>query len=185
MSVKNRTQLKEYFETGKRPTQSQFSDLIDSMTLVTESSPKLYKSASVLLSCDDSGINYTLLENTLGNVSFSVLLNTIRITSEENIFDLEKTFVIIGALNEECDFDKVTLSLSGSTSNKLVLYCESIEYTTIDETGDGMDTADPDGGTHTANPIGGGVIINPATGMNAQTTAISFSKLPIEIRIYE
>lgn len=36
MSTQNRTTLKSYFETGDKPTQSQFADLIDSMALVSE-----------------------------------------------------------------------------------------------------------------------------------------------------
>ena len=36
MSTQNRTTLKTYFETGDKPTQSQFADLIDSMALISE-----------------------------------------------------------------------------------------------------------------------------------------------------
>ncbi len=36
MATQNRTTLKSYFETGDKPTQSQFADLIDSMALVDE-----------------------------------------------------------------------------------------------------------------------------------------------------
>jgi len=36
MSTQNRTTLKTYFETGDKPTQSQFAELIDSMALVSE-----------------------------------------------------------------------------------------------------------------------------------------------------
>jgi len=36
MSTQTKTTLKSYFETGDKPTQSQFADLIDSMALVTD-----------------------------------------------------------------------------------------------------------------------------------------------------
>jgi len=36
MSTQTKTTLKTYFETGDKPTQSQFADLIDSMALVTD-----------------------------------------------------------------------------------------------------------------------------------------------------
>lgn len=36
MAQKNRTTLKSYFETGDKPTESQFEDLIDSMANITE-----------------------------------------------------------------------------------------------------------------------------------------------------
>ena len=40
MAQQNRTTLKTYFETGDKPTQAQFGDLIDSLSLTTETDAK-------------------------------------------------------------------------------------------------------------------------------------------------
>lgn len=36
MAVKTKAQLKSYFETGDKPTQSEFEDLIDTMLIQTQ-----------------------------------------------------------------------------------------------------------------------------------------------------
>lgn len=173
----DRIQLKKYFETGKRPTQSNFAKLIDSLALVSEipqKEEKPYLGVSLLLNCNGLGpnkpiITHTLLENTLTNLNFHIIDNCISITSSDTFFEfnLERIFINIGALNDTCGFDKVIFSLNESTSTALVLYCESIETNT-------KDPGDLEGG-----PI---IIIDP--GMELPNAAISFQQLPIEIRVY-
>lgn len=171
-----RDTLKSYFQTGKRPTQSNFANLIDSLALVSEipqKEEKPYLGVSLLLNCNGLGpnmpiITHTLLENTLTNLHFNILDNCISITSSDTIFEfnLKRIFINIGALNDTCGFDKVIFSLNESTSTALVLYCESIE----------TNTKDP------RDLEGGPIIIDP--GMELPNAAISFQQLPIEIRVY-
>lgn len=169
MPIKNRNQLKQYFETGKRPTQSQFGDLIDSCALVNEI-PKLSNTkTSILLSCDGSAggrpvIEITQLENNLGSMSISVRGSQISITFGDFQFNLNKIFISIGALNDTCAFDKVVFSLRESTENTLLFNCMTIETDTRAE--------EPE-----IPPFPGEVILEPE--------AISFELLPIEIRVYE
>lgn len=171
MAIKNRTQLKQYFETGKRPTQSQFADLIDSMALVPELpiiSARPYKVFSGLLSCDGSNpmvapiITLTELENEIGEISgISIRSNQISISFDDFQFDFEKTVINIGALNETCGFDKVIFLLNKSSESQLVFECISIkpDRTTPDDT-------------------------IPEIPGSLDLSAISFEILPIEIRIY-
>lgn len=171
-----RDTLKSYFQTGKRPTQSNFANLIDSLALVSEipqKEEKPYLGVSLLLNCNGLGpnmpiITHTLLENTLTNLHFNILDNCISISSSDTIFEfnLKRIFINIGALNDTCGFDKVIFSLNESTSTALVLYCESIE----------TNTKDP------GDLEGGPIIIDP--GMELPNAAISFQQLPIEIRVY-
>lgn len=171
-----RDTLKSYFQTGKRPTQSNFANLIDSLALVSEipqREEKPYLSISLLLNCDSSGlgrpiITHTLLENTLTNLQFHIQDNRISITSTDTIyeFNLDRIFINIGILNDTCGFDKVVFSLNESTSTELVLYCEAIE----------TNTKDP------GDLEGGPIIVDP--GMELPNAAISFQQLPIEIRVY-
>ena len=168
--------LKSYFQTGKRPTQSNFANLIDSLALVSEipqREEKPYLSISLLLNCDGSGlgrpiITHTLLENTLTNLQFHIQDNRISITSTDTIyeFNLDRIFINIGILNDTCGFDKVVFSLNESTSTELVLYCEAIE----------TNTKDP------GDLEGGPIVVDP--GMELPNAAISFQQLPIEIRVY-
>lgn len=168
MAIKNRTQLKQYFQTGKRPTQPQFADLIDSFALVTEIPEISYSKASILLSCNGLGggrpiIEVTELENTIGSMRISVRDSQISITSGDFQFDLNKTFISIGALNDTCDFDKVVFSLRVSSENELIFNCVTIETDIRAE--------EPE----FPHFPGGGIAV---------TEAISFELLPIEIRVY-
>lgn len=168
MAIKNRTQLKQYFQTGKRPTQPQFADLIDSFALVTEIPQSSYNKASILLSCNGLGggrpiIETTELENTIGSMRITVRDSQISILFGDFQFDLNKTFISIGALNDTCDFDKVVFSLSESTENELIFNCITIESD--------IRVEEPE----FPHLPGGGIIA---------AEAISFELLPIEIRVY-
>lgn len=168
MAKKNRTELKAYFETGKRPTQSDFGNLIDSLVLIEETPKKNYKLFTCLFSSliGRGNIPYTtttVLENSLEEeeLNISIVANRISIESGRNAFNLDRIFVLVGLLNEECGFDIVRLSLEESTDRELIMYCESIIR---DEP---IDPNDP--------------VINPP---QIPLFPITFSNLPIEIRVY-
>ena len=71
-----RDQLKKYFETGKYPTQSQFSDLIDSLRLKEDVMTN--KEAAILANrltfVDNIFVNF--LANNVGNLKFSIVVGT-------------------------------------------------------------------------------------------------------------
>lgn len=71
-----RDQLKKYFETGKYPTQSQFSDLIDSLRLKEDvmTNKEMVIFANSLASIDNTFVN--LSANNVGNLKFSIVVST-------------------------------------------------------------------------------------------------------------
>lgn len=71
-----RDQLKNYFETGKYPTQSQFEDLIDSLRLREDVLTKreLAIFANSLAAIDNSYVNFST--NNVGNLKFSIVVST-------------------------------------------------------------------------------------------------------------
>lgn len=183
MEINNRPQLKQYFESGKRPTQSNFGDLIDSIVLKSEIPPietKSYKLVSFLLRCNGRRpgkpkIGFSILENSLTDLSIGIELNRISIRSTDinYEFNLDKIFINIGTLNDTCGFDKVTFSLNESTSTELVLYCE-ITNTSSEE------PVPP--GIPGSSILGDPIIIDPGAEL---PETISFQQLAIEIRIYD
>ncbi len=71
-----RDQLKNYFETGKYPTQSQFADLIDAIRLRDDVLTKreLAIFANSLEAIDNLFVNF--LANNVGNLKFSIVVST-------------------------------------------------------------------------------------------------------------
>lgn len=122
MAIKDRAQLKAYFESGKIPTQVVFADLIDSLALTTEIPVKTYRVFSALLRMDNDTfvigedpryvVRYTLLEpNTIGDLEFSLTLNN-RIRIENNmtaagLLPFERRFLTVGMLRTDFNFDSV------------------------------------------------------------------------------
>jgi len=71
-----RDQLKTYFETGKYPTQSQFSDLIDSFTLKEDvmTNREAIILANRLASIDNAFISFSRIN--VGDLKFSIVVST-------------------------------------------------------------------------------------------------------------
>ncbi|AZA63001.1 hypothetical protein [Chryseobacterium indoltheticum] len=71
-----RDQLKTYFETGKYPTQSQFSDLIDSFTLKEDvmTNREAIILANRLASIDNAFISFSKIN--VGDLKFSIVVST-------------------------------------------------------------------------------------------------------------
>lgn len=57
MAQQNKTTLKSYFETGDKPTQQQFADLIDSL------SGTLKNTNGILIKTDDAGLVSVFINN--------------------------------------------------------------------------------------------------------------------------
>ncbi|MDR3023940.1 hypothetical protein [Chryseobacterium sp.] len=75
-NLTTRDQLKNYFETGKYPTESQFADLIDSLRLREDvfTKKELAKFANSLTTLDNLFVNY--LANGVGSLKFSIVIST-------------------------------------------------------------------------------------------------------------
>lgn len=72
MSVQNKTTLKSYFETGDRPTQSNFADLIDSGPNITEYAfTTLTDAASIALDAGSLVSKNLYLETSRTAITFS------------------------------------------------------------------------------------------------------------------
>jgi hypothetical protein len=71
-----REKLKAYFETGKYPTQTQFSDLIDSLRLKEDvmTNKEAVMLANRLATIDNIFVNF--LANNVGNLKFSIVVST-------------------------------------------------------------------------------------------------------------
>lgn len=170
MAIKTKAQLKQYFETGKRPTQSQFSDLIDSLVLLSEMPEvplKTYKVFSALLRIDDVSVDYhnpdylvryKLLEpNTIGDLNIYLTRGKIRIESDLSMLGLlpfERRFLTLGNLRADYNFDSIIESDDINDVYIDLIFNMKLDY------GDG-----------TSVPV-------PASGPPL------FYNLPIEIRIY-
>lgn len=97
MAIKTATELKAYFETGDKPTQSQFEDLIDTLFSAVPD----YKVYRALISQSGVGApTATVLENTLGNI----------------IYTYDSAGQYIGTLTGGFTNNKTSI-LSGSTNN--------------------------------------------------------------------
>lgn len=75
-TLTTREQLKAYFETGKYPTQSQFSDLIDLLRLKEDvlTKKELAIFANNLAAIDNVFVNF--LVSDMGNLNFSIVVST-------------------------------------------------------------------------------------------------------------
>ncbi|AZA74955.1 hypothetical protein [Chryseobacterium indoltheticum] len=84
-----RDQLKTYFETGKYPTQSQFSDLIDSFTLKEDvmTNREAIILANRLASIDNAFIYY--FTNNIENLKFPIVISSQ--DEEDQVITLEET----------------------------------------------------------------------------------------------
>lgn len=125
MAIKTRTELKAYFQGGKRPTESQFANLIDSLALRSEISSepsKPYKVFSAMLRIDNDSIQlggrpiyvvrYTLLEpNTIGDLEFSLTRDDkIKIENNvtfEGILPFARRVITFGTLRTDFNFDHI------------------------------------------------------------------------------
>ncbi|WP_188624759.1 hypothetical protein, partial [Epilithonimonas arachidiradicis] len=126
MEINDRNQLKEYFKTNKRPTESNFGDLIDSVALKSEAAPienKPYKVFSAMLSVENNSldpfnpnyiITHTLLEeNTIGELNFEFGRGNEIIISDlsgENRLTFERRLIILGTIREDFNFSSITES---------------------------------------------------------------------------
>lgn len=61
MSVVSRTTLKAYFQTGGKPTQAQFENLIDSLLHVLDENEKAVAGIVDILDGNDEGIDISIL----------------------------------------------------------------------------------------------------------------------------
>lgn len=111
MAIKTKAQLKEYFKTGKRPKQSDFEDLIDSLVTITEIPERPYKVFCGLLS---TGINNSLetivLENTIGNLDIRFESNTviyIEDLSGKELLTYDKRVVFLGPIRYDYNFSSI------------------------------------------------------------------------------
>jgi len=125
MAIKTRTELKAYFQRGKRPSESQFFDLIESLALKSEVSADLVKSYrvfSALLTIENvsSNINkpryelrYKLLEpNTIGELNLYLSNNmvTIECAPGEGLLITDRRFVTMGLNRMDFNFNSVVES---------------------------------------------------------------------------
>lgn len=85
-----REKLKTYFETGKYPTENQFSDLIESLRLKEDilTNKELVMLANSLEAIDNTFIYY--YTNDIGNLKFSIAINSK--DEEEQVITIEETF---------------------------------------------------------------------------------------------
>lgn len=96
MAAQDRSTLKQWFEKQDKPTQDQFSDLIDSFLLVTESLPseQIEGLADLLLSKSDKGHLHT------GDIDFSAVqfdadgVSTVEVASTYS-FSTDADFIYI------------------------------------------------------------------------------------------
>lgn len=168
MAIKTKAQLKQYFETGKRPTQSQFGDLIDSTVHSSDITKPSFKVLSLLISqYEDLGgfltFDHVILENTIGRFRLTVQNERITFSFSEVELNLNQIFVTSGLLNSSCQFDKVVLSLDDSSGKELVLDCIIAQSPSKDEIGEILDPSIP--GFPLPSPY-------------------AFNFLPLEIKIY-
>lgn len=104
MAAENRTNLKAYFQTGDKPTQSQFSDLIDSFPLVAEHELKAPKdnpvfSTSSVPTPTNNQFTFDLDDDRLLVISKDSLGNSRTGTISLNDKPLDSCFYLAGAGN--------------------------------------------------------------------------------------
>ncbi|PZU82317.1 MAG: hypothetical protein DI529_14650 [Chryseobacterium sp.] len=126
MEINDRNQLKGYFQANKRPKESDFGDLIDSLALkleIPQIEPKPYKVFSAMLSVENHSldplnptyvINHTLLEaNTIGelNIDFGrgneIMIEDL---SGESRLTFERRFITFGLIRDDFNFSDITES---------------------------------------------------------------------------
>jgi len=138
MAIKNRTELKEYFQGGKRPTEAQFADLIDSLALksevVSSESLKPYKVFSALLRIENESLDlkpkyvlkYSLLEeNTIGELNIYLGRRyelIIQDQSGEGKLIFKRRFITIGALKEDFNINSV-IETADNSNDYINLVC--------------------------------------------------------------
>lgn len=111
MTTRSKTVLKTYFETGDKPTQTQFADLIDSLAHVSEvgGTPATFPTDTIdethvgrLFTLDENG-KAILTQKTGGNDAQAAIL---QISCDENLaFDIPVHPVFLLTLNENFDED--------------------------------------------------------------------------------
>jgi hypothetical protein len=85
--IKTLAELKAYFETGDKPTQTEFENLIDSTY-------RGYKVYTAIVTISDNTNVVTVLQNTIGDINWTFGPGVISITSNE-LFTTGKTFIQI------------------------------------------------------------------------------------------
>lgn len=94
-SIKTYAELKAYFETGDKPTQSQFEDLLYTMFNGLSQKPKVYR--ALLTEVDGEAPTAVVLENTTGETpTFSYVSSGQYLLTFAQTLDANKTFVTNG-----------------------------------------------------------------------------------------